>query len=394
MWKRVALLLLLGLVLLACNLQGQYLLPPYWLEELGRVLYKLTFFIVLPFRAIVCVLIPAVDHHWSLPHHVLTCMGTPFFLTGLAAGAREGVRRLRMRRPAKPKVNAAALERRQFMVRSMAGIVGIATGSVGGYASLLAPESVRLRRYDYPIAGLPRALDGLRIVHISDTHYGPFVAMPYLRRVFDQANGLEADLVLLTGDYVHYAPESVGPGIEVLGRLRARLGVVAVMGNHEHWEGTERCRAAFRSVGLPLVDNCGLYLTANGLREDAVAGQSIRVAGVGDLWEDEVSFEKALSGVPDDMPRLVLSHNPDAAELVKDNQRVDLMFSGHTHGGQISLPLIGAPISPSRLGDKYLGGACQGPRCPVVVSRGIGLAGIPLRFGVPPELGLITLHRA
>jgi predicted MPP superfamily phosphohydrolase len=391
---RVFLLLFAGLLLLACNLQAQYLLLPYWLEDIGRLFYKVSFFIALPFRAIVCLIIPAVDHHWSLAHHVVTCMGAPFFLAGLAWGAHRLNLRRRDRRRVESPVEGNALDRRQFLVRSAAGAVGLATGGLGSYASLVAPDAVRLRRYDLRIADLPRAFEGLRIVHVSDTHYGPFVAMPYLRAVFDRATSLNPDLMLLTGDYVHYAPESVEPGIQALARLKARLGVVAVMGNHEHWEGTEACREQFKAIGLPLIDNGRLFVTPNGLQTEAAPGRSLCLAGVGDLWEDEVSFERALSGVPADVPRLLLSHNPDTAEMLTAEHRVDCMFSGHTHGGQIAFPLVGAPIAPSRYGHKYLGGMCRGPHCPVVVSRGVGMAGIPLRFGVPPELGLITLHRA
>ncbi len=384
-----------GLVLLACDLQSHYLLMPYALEDLSRILYRLAFFIVLPFRAVTIFFIPSVDHHWPLAHHIVTCMGTPCFLYGLRCALLRLVRRRSERRARAEEVadNPALIERRQFLMRSAAGAVGVASGGLGGYASIVAPEILHVRRYDIPIKGLPAALEGLRIVHVSDTHYGPFVSMPYLEKVFERVNALQPDLVALTGDYVHYTPDSVNPGIGALAVLEGRLGVVAVMGNHEHWEGAEACRARFQSIGLPLVDNARLFLTARGL-ESAPTPDALCVAGVGDLWEDEVSFEKALANVPEDMPRLVLSHNPDAAERVTPDRRVDLMLSGHTHGGQIALPLIGPPIAPSEYGFKYLGGLCQGPHNPVIVSRGVGLAGIPLRFGVPPEVGLITLHRA
>jgi predicted MPP superfamily phosphohydrolase len=97
------------------------------------------------------------------------------------------------------------------------------------------------------------------------------------------------------------------------------------------------------------------------------------------------------------MPRLLLSHNPDAAEdprFLRARHRVDLMLSGHTHGGQVRLPVVGAPVIPSKYGQKYAAGLVQGPRCPVYVSRGLGLSGLPVRFGVPPEIVLFELQRA
>lgn len=386
-----------GLVLLGAILQSESLVAPYWLEDVSRAVYKLAFFIILPFRSIVFLFIPRVDHHWTLMHYVVTCMGTPFFFYGVWHASRFLRRRIKSRRStslAHRTVSSAALDRRQFLVRSAAGAVGIASGGLGSYASLVAPEILHVRRYSYAIKDLPSALDGLRIVHVSDTHYGPFVSMSYLNEVFSRANALDPDLVVLTGDHVHYTPESVEPGILALGRLKGRLGTVAVMGNHEHWEGADYCREQFQKAGIPLLDNSRLYLTTDGLTREPKVGASLCLAGVGDLWEDVVDFDRALGGVMPDMPRLLLSHNPDVAEMSNGGHRVDLMFSGHTHGGQIALPLIGAPVAPSLYGDRYLGGACQGPYCPVVVSRGVGVAGVPVRLGVPPELGVITLHRA
>jgi hypothetical protein len=94
------------------------------------------------------------------------------------------------------------------------------------------------------------------------------------------------------------------------------------------------------------------------------------------------------------MPRLLLAHNPDTAEQVKPTQRVDLMLSGHTHGGQVYLPGLGTPVVPSSYGQKYAGGLCAGPTCPVIVSRGVGMALLPMRLGVPPEIGYLILTRA
>lgn len=386
-----------GFLLLAAMMQSEWLLAPYWLEDLSRAIYKLAFFIVLPFRSIVFLFMPRVEHHWTLTHYVVTCLGTPFFYFGVWRGAhvlRGWFRGRKAVRTVTKPMSPAAIDRRQFLIRSTAGAVGVASGGLGSYASLVAPEILHVRRYVYPIANLPDTMDGLRIVHVSDTHYGPFVSMPYLNEVFNRANALEPDLVVLTGDHVHYTPDSVEPGIQALGRLRGRLGVVAVMGNHEHWEGAELCREQFRTVGIPLLDNARTFLTARGLTDTPSVGEAICVAGVGDKWEDVVDFDKALSGVPTDMPRLLLSHNPDVAEMSDHGHRIDLMFSGHTHGGQIALPIIGAPIAPSDYGSKYIGGACYGPHYPVVVSRGVGVAGVPLRLGVPPEIGVITLVRA
>jgi predicted MPP superfamily phosphohydrolase len=121
------------------------------------------------------------------------------------------------------------------------------------------------------------------------------------------------------------------------------------------------------------------------------------VGGVGDLWEDTTDLAVALSDVSVDCPRILLSHNPDFAEQADTfsaDLRVDLQISGHTHGGQVQLPVVGAPMVPSRYGGKYAGGLVEGPRWPVIVSRGVGMAILPVRFGVEPEVGLIQLVRS
>jgi predicted MPP superfamily phosphohydrolase len=169
------------------------------------------------------------------------------------------------------------------------------------------------------------------------------------------------------------------------------LGVVAVLGNHDHWEGVDACRAAFDSIKIALIDNGRLFLSRRGLSSEP-SRDALCIAGVGDLWDDRVDLPAALKDAPADMPRILLSHNPDVAELGElAFNRVDLMLSGHTHGGQVALPVVGALRVPSRFGQRYAGGLCPGPACPVIVSRGVGMTILPVRFGVPPEIGLITL---
>lgn len=270
------------------------------------------------------------------------------------------------------------------------GTVGV---SVSAYGTYLEPGALQLREYTLPIADLPPSLDGLRIVQVADTHYGPFMTLRYLRYALDWANSLNPDLLVFNGDYVQDTA-AIAPGIALFERSRARLGMAAVLGNHDHWEGAEACRRMFQSVGIPLIDNTRLFVTPAGVRTALPAGEAICLGGVGDLWCDTVSPETAFRDVPAAMPRLLLSHNPDMAEYLPEHLRVDLMLSGHTHGGQISLPRIGAPFIPSDFGKRYLGGLCEGPHCRVLVSRGVGMAGIPVRMGVPPELCHITLRRA
>jgi predicted MPP superfamily phosphohydrolase len=150
----------------------------------------------------------------------------------------------------------------------------------------------------------------------------------------------------------------------------------------------------FQQIGIPVIDNRCAYLTKSGL---ALAGRaprdSIALAGLGDLWQDPGTFSNILADVHPSIARIVLSHNPDTAELpdAKDF-RVDLMLAGHTHGGQVWVPGLGTPVVPSQYGQKYAGGLCAGPHFPVLVSRGVGMAVMPVRFGVPAEISVIELR--
>ncbi|HUW62765.1 MAG TPA: metallophosphoesterase [Candidatus Bathyarchaeia archaeon] len=398
--------LLAGAVLLGAIMLSEKLLLPAWLEPAGRLAFRAAFLITLPFRMLVFQFLPPINHHYSMLHFMVTCLGTPLFYLAVALLGwrlfkavaclkfRSQARHESVRQAARAEKPAGGVivDRRTFLAQAGAGATLVASGGLGVYSTWYAPSQLKVRRYTVPIRGLPESLDGMRIIHVSDTHYGPYNALSQIEQAIATANSLRGDLVVLTGDYVHFTPSSVKTGIGVLSTLKAKYGAVAVMGNHEHWEGAAYCRRTFQRTGIPLLDNDRLFLNAGGLSDTPAAG-SVCIAGLGDYWEDELEFDAALRGVPRDMARLVLSHNPVAAEYVGPGRRVDLMFSGHTHGGQVCVP--GLPVvGLSKVERKYLGGLCTGPHCRLVVSRGVGMAGIPVRFRVYPEIGEIRLVRA
>jgi predicted MPP superfamily phosphohydrolase len=263
----------------------------------------------------------------------------------------------------------------------------------GAYADFV-PRRVLISRFEVPVEGLPLELDHLRIVQLSDIHHGPWLPIEVVHSIVEHTNRLHPDIVALTGDYVVNSPRYIEPVAQALSHLKPRIGSLAVLGNHDWWEGGEEVRAAFSNVGIPLIDNGRRFVTPERiLSEDAPAG--LCIAGVGDAWEDRVDFAQALGGVPDHMPRLVLSHNPDCAEdihLLRDSHRIDFMLSGHTHGGQVCFPRKKTPLLPALRKNKYAKGLVMGPTCPVFVSRGIGTAGVPVRVGAPPEIAVFTLR--
>jgi predicted MPP superfamily phosphohydrolase len=283
--------------------------------------------------------------------------------------------------------------RRQFFRSGVDLAAGGVLGGGFGYSLLFEPSELRITHRQFAIRDLPKSLTGLRLAQVSDLHHGPWFSMDRVRDVVRQTNTLKADMILLTGDYVYESPRYIAPAIEALAGLKANIGIVGILGNHDWWERGVPMKAAFARHGLRLIDNTRVILTPD-RKIVSTAVEGLCIAGVGDLWEDVPDYHTALRDLPDTMPRLLLAHNPDAAEdpkFLSIQHRVDLMISGHTHGGQVWIPGLGTPILPSRFGQKYASGLVAGPKCPVFISRGIGLSGLPIRFGVPPEIVVLEL---
>lgn len=295
---------------------------------------------------------------------------------------------------------ASALSRRQFLARATSGAVGLGGFGLASYASVIFPGGIRVRKETVDVPNLPPSLDGLTIAQITDIHHDEWISLNHVRHVVNLVNDLAPDVVALTGDYVSATAARIPPVAQALSGLRPGIGTVAVLGNHDWWTSAELTQKCFREAGLPLIDNGRVFVTARrrfSWQLPPGDEPALCIGGVGDLWEDAVLPEQAFADTSPDMPRILLSHNPDVAEhtaLLNSPHRVALMLSGHTHGGQVRLPFVGTPIVPSKYGSRYVQGLVQGPACLVNVSSGIGMAGLPVRFGVPAEVVLITLQRA
>ena len=258
--------------------------------------------------------------------------------------------------------------------------------------SLLAPfgrwETQRLVVEEVVVAirDLPPAFDGYRITFVTDLHSSRVVPGWWIEHAIARAMALGGDLVALGGDFVdddaHYVPGLAG----LLRPLRARDGVVAVLGNHDHYVDPVGVRAQLGAVGIRELLNRPLLLARG---QDRLA-----VSGVGDLQCDAIDFASVLADVPASVPRVVLSHDPDVFAYWPEDVRLDLMLAGHTHGGQAYLPVLGPPFVPSQFGFRYLKGLFQERERQLYVSRGIGAAGVPIRWKCPPELTLVVLRPA
>ncbi|MCP4678687.1 MAG: metallophosphoesterase [Deltaproteobacteria bacterium] len=270
--------------------------------------------------------------------------------------------------------------RRKFLKRAIFGVLGIGAATLG--YTFLEAKWCRVVRETIRIPHLPKAFRGFKVALLSDIHHGPFVPLFYVRHVVDMTNELEPDTVMLCGDYVHRSSEYIEPCIGALGGLKSRHGSFAVLGNHDHWEDATRTRKELRKNNIEDLTNRGVWLARGDSR--------IRVCGVGDYWEDTQDLNAALGDAGVDDSTILMSHNPDYVDEITD-KRVGLVLSGHTHGGQVVFPFVGAPLIPSRYGDKYLRGLVRTKSTQIYVTRGVGTITPPVRFRCRPEVVLITL---
>jgi uncharacterized protein len=231
--------------------------------------------------------------------------------------------------------------------------------------------------------------DPLLLAVVSDLHVGaPGMGIDRLDQIVDAVNRSKADAVLLLGDFViqgvvggrFVAPEEIA---QHLRRLQAPLGVHAVLGNHDWWLDGPRVRAAFESAGIPILDD-----TAISLRNGS---SPFWLVGISDFWQKQYDLAATLAKVPDEKPIVMMTHNPDIFDGL--SPRVCLTVAGHTHGGQVALPLIGRPVVPSRFGQRYAVGHIEERGQHLFVTSGVGTSIMPVRLGVPPEIVLLRLER-
>lgn len=229
--------------------------------------------------------------------------------------------------------------------------------------------------------------DGLKIVILSDLHVGsPHNDLDNLIKVVEATNALHPDLILLAGDYVIHEvmggtfvrPELIAHELK---NLTAKLGMYAVLGNHDWWYSASRVQTAFKQEGIPLLDNAAIRIQ-NGSCD-------FWLAGIGDYWMGQHDINKALRPIPDTATVLAFTHNPDIFYELPN--RIALTFAGHTHGGQVNLPVLGRLIVPSRYGEKFALGHISEGGGNMFVTTGIGTSILPVRFRVPPEIAVAVL---
>jgi predicted MPP superfamily phosphohydrolase len=259
-----------------------------------------------------------------------------------------------------------------------AGVMGLAR------AAFAEPYSLAVERHTIHLRRLPEAFDGLRIVQLSDIHHSPFTGREQIERAVKLANSLNPDIIALTGDYVSHEREYAAPCAEMLGRLRARYGVFAILGNHDHWTDAPLITDLFRAEGIRMLVNEGLSFEHPEQR-----GTAFWLAGVDDTMVGLEDLPLALAGSSPDEFKLLLAHNPIILRRAA-RAGVDLVLSGHTHGGQITWRAERSPSGRPRR--RLLRGLGQRHETQIYVSRGLGTVVLPVRYGCLPEVSLLELR--
>ena len=249
--------------------------------------------------------------------------------------------------------------------------------------ALAEPFKLAIERQPIILRRLPSTLDSLRVVQLSDLHLGPLTSAPQLERAIDTANSLRPDLIALTGDYVSHDRRYAAPCAELVGRLRARHGVYAILGNHDHWTDAALITDLFRAEGIRVLINEGMRLD--------LRGQSFWLAGVDDTMVGLEDLPLALAGSRADELKLLLAHNPIILRRAA-RAGVDLVLSGHTHGGQVALR--SERTRSGRPRRRLLRGLGRREETQIYVTRGLGTVVLPIRYGCTPEVSLLELRRA
>jgi len=284
--------------------------------------------------------------------------------------------------PSEPQIS-----RRRFLARATYAYA--ATGiTLTGYGIASAKRIPGVTRRVLTFSDLPPAFDGLTILHISDVHAGLYMERDQMQEVVARANAQHADLVLQTGDMIDYSPSYIPEYVAAFRELRAPLGVITCLGNHDLYTGASRVIKGVRDAGQIVVRGDTHLIERN--------GSTLALVGIDDpdnwVFDDPqtLAVDRVLGGLPSDAFTILLAHRPGAFDTARQ-RGVPLTLAGHIHGGQIAIPLVG--WSAGLLITKYVAGHFVSGGSQLYVSRGIGVVGVPIRVFVPPELALLELRR-
>lgn len=253
---------------------------------------------------------------------------------------------------------------------------------------IIEPDQLIIRQYTIDLPKWPAELRGYRIAAMSDIHAGsPHIDHEKLREIVSAVNSTRPDLVVIAGDFViegilggsFITPEETAAALK---EINAKNGIFATLGNHDWWYDGSRVRNALVDAGIKVIDNDAARINVN--------DTDFWLVGLGDLWEGRPDLYGTMTKIPKDVLTIALTHNPDIFTLVPS--QITLTIAGHTHGGQVAIPLIGRPVIPSKYGQRFAVGHIVEKGSHLFVTPGIGTSIIPVRFRVPPEISLLVIN--
>lgn len=263
-----------------------------------------------------------------------------------------------------------------------------------GYTYFIEPYRLVINDVSLNVPHWSKNLDGFKVVAISDLHGGSHaMTEERLQNLTEQINSQNPDIIVLLGDFVSQVSDKVKAprerdlkmSIETIAQnikgLRAKYGVFVVIGNHDWWYDEKKCRKAFEDVGFTVLENETKSFEVN--------KTTVTILGIEDFWKRrKVEVDDVLAKLPSQENVIGITHNPDSFDQTPDS--LAILLAGHTHGGQVNIPFIGAPITPSK--KEYTAGHVIKNGRNLFVTTGVGTSGLPFRFRVPPEIAVITLN--
>lgn len=277
------------------------------------------------------------------------------------------------------------LTNRRAFVRRLAKLTAMPLfcgGGAFGYGTLLERHRVEVEQHQIKLALGDRAPARLRAVAMSDFHFDPLCEADYVAKCVSIANTLAPDVIFLTGDYATGSSDRIGEFAGLLAELRPQSGVFACLGNHDHWSNAARVTGALRAVGVEVL--------ANRQTRVRCAGGELVVAGLQSAWGGAPDWPRAARGLRPGERAVVLMHEPDVAREFCKDRRIALQLSGHTHGGQVRVPMLGALRLP-KWGRIYQAGFYDVDGLTLHVNRGIGTISCHIRLLCPPEIACFDI---
>ncbi|MBS7531692.1 metallophosphoesterase [Hazenella sp. IB182353] len=289
-----------------------------------------------------------------------------------------------------PEINpkTTQMNRRTFLKRTLATIGGMLVFSIPTYAYTGERHWIEITNHTIASPRIPKSFNGVRMIHISDLHYGHYLDETHLAKIVEQMNALQPDVVCFTGDFIdqQLSLQDAEKVRSVLTRLSARLGKYAILGNHDYWGDEHLVTKTLKESGFQVLVNATTTVQ--------IQNEFIRISGLDDLLEGSPDMNQIKSAFKEDQFHIMLMHEPDFADHISQ-YAVDLQLSGHSHGGQIRIPFMGAPLTPE-YSRKYKSGLYQNinrSKLTLYTNRGLGTTILPLRFSCRPEIAVLQLQQ-